>query len=99
MQPNRHDDSECLCLLLVPFGRPHKYAVGFYRRPLPEPAVAFSGSEGQQIFSEALVQGYTKCYFGLAENFTTQDEPVLVAQVLTFVLTGVLWSGNSRNGT
>ncbi|CAK9088639.1 unnamed protein product [Durusdinium trenchii] len=47
----------------------------FHRRPLPEPAIAFSSSRGRQLFSEALAQGGLACFFRLIEQFHTQGEP------------------------
>lgn len=48
---------------------------GFFRRPLPPPAIGFSSPEGVAIFKGALHQGGAECYFALAETFRTQDEP------------------------
>ncbi len=48
---------------------------GFYRRPLPEPAIAFASPAGRQIFQEALAMGGLAGYFPLAEQFHTQTEP------------------------
>lgn len=48
---------------------------GFYRRPLPEPCIAFSSIEGRQLFREALELGGMEGYFALAEQFHTQAEP------------------------
>jgi len=48
---------------------------GFYRRPLPAPAIGFSSPEGVAIFTRALANGGAASYFILAEAFRTQDEP------------------------
>jgi glutathione gamma-glutamylcysteinyltransferase len=48
---------------------------GFYRRPLPTSCIAFSSTEGRQIFREALALGGMEGYFALAEQFHTQAEP------------------------
>ncbi|OLQ04932.1 Glutathione gamma-glutamylcysteinyltransferase 1 [Symbiodinium microadriaticum] len=47
----------------------------FHRRPLPEPAIAFSSSQGQVLFTEALAAGGMGCFFRLIEQFHTQAEP------------------------
>jgi glutathione gamma-glutamylcysteinyltransferase len=46
-----------------------------YRRPLPSEAIAFSSSEGRQVFTEALTSGGLQGYFPLAEQFHTQSDP------------------------
>ena len=46
-----------------------------YRRPLPSEAIAFSSSEGRQVFAEALTSGGLQGYFPLAEQFHTQSDP------------------------
>lgn len=48
---------------------------GFYRRPLPSSCIAFSSTEGRQLFREALELGGMEGYFALAEQFHTQAEP------------------------
>jgi glutathione gamma-glutamylcysteinyltransferase len=48
---------------------------GFYRRPLPTSCIAFSSTEGRQLFREALELGGMDGYFALAEQFHTQAEP------------------------
>ncbi|MDX2216562.1 MAG: phytochelatin synthase family protein [Oculatellaceae cyanobacterium bins.114] len=48
---------------------------GFYRRPLPASCIAFSSTEGRQLFREALELGGMEGYFALAEQFHTQAEP------------------------
>jgi len=54
----------------------NKPKISFYRRSLPSPpAVAFSSKKGREVFREALREGGMECYFPLAEQFRTQDEP------------------------
>lgn len=50
-------------------------AESFYRRPLPEPTIAFSSTQGREVFREALGMGGMAGYFPLAEQFHTQAEP------------------------
>ena len=47
----------------------------FYRRSLPETCISFCSKQGQEIFKEALASGHMECYFKLAAQFRTQDEP------------------------
>ena len=47
----------------------------FYRRALPDTCISFCSTEGQEIFKEALASGHMQCYFKLAAQFRTQDEP------------------------
>lgn len=47
----------------------------FYKRTLPDSCVSFSSREGKTIFEEALLSGHMECYFKLASQFRTQDEP------------------------
>ncbi|XP_076466788.1 uncharacterized protein LOC143298018 isoform X2 [Babylonia areolata] len=49
--------------------------VELYRRPLPDSCIAFASDEGKAIFREALGTGHLNCYFRLASQFRTQDEP------------------------
>ncbi|MCL1475092.1 phytochelatin synthase family protein [Argonema antarcticum] len=75
-------------------------AEGFYRRPLPEPLIAFSSLEGRQIFREALEMQGMAGYFPLAEQFHTQAEPafcglgtlVIVLNALS-IDPGRIWKG------
>jgi len=54
----------------------NKPDISFYRRSLPSPpAVAFSSKKGREVFREALEEGGMECYFPLAEQFRTQNEP------------------------
>lgn len=47
----------------------------FYRKPLPETCIPFASDEGKHIFREALATEHMNCYFRLASQFRTQDEP------------------------
>ncbi len=47
----------------------------YYRRQLPETCISFCSTEGQEIFKEAITTGHMNCYFRLAAQFRTQDEP------------------------
>jgi len=75
-------------------------AQGFYRRSLPDSAIAFSSVEGKQIFREALALGGMEGYFALAEQFHTQAEPafcglgslVVVLNALS-IDPGRIWKG------
>lgn len=48
---------------------------GYYRRQLPESCISFCSAKGKEIFKEALVSGHMDCYFPLAAQFRTQEEP------------------------
>ena len=54
---------------------PHAPLRQFYRRKLPDTCIPFSSAEGKLIFREALAAGDMECYFRLAAQFRTQDEP------------------------
>jgi hypothetical protein len=47
----------------------------YYRRPLPPSCLDFSSDEGKRVFAEAMRDGTMQCYFMLASQFRTQDEP------------------------
>ena len=47
----------------------------FFRRPLPEHLISFTSAEGRKVFREALESGFMECYFPLAQQFATQQEP------------------------
>lgn len=47
----------------------------FYRRALPATCISFSSPEGKSIFREALSSGHMECYFKLASQLRTQDDP------------------------
>jgi hypothetical protein len=75
----------------------------FYRRELPEPAIAFSSKAGRRLFAEALREGDLACYFPLAENFRPQHEPAycgLTSLTVTLNALGVdpgrVWKGPWR---
>lgn len=75
----------------------------FYRRVLPDICIAFSSERGKQLFTDALPTGYMNCYFTLASQFRTQDEPsycglsslVMVLNALA-VDPGHVWKGVFR---
>ena len=46
-----------------------------YRRQLPKSCISFSSPEGKAVFARALAAGHMECYFSLAAQFRTQDEP------------------------
>ncbi|ESO10000.1 hypothetical protein HELRODRAFT_167837 [Helobdella robusta] len=59
---------------------PNKYKISiqlpeFYRRELPSCCKSFCSQEGKLIFQEALLSGHMDCYFPLAAQFRTQEEP------------------------
>ncbi|KAK3096437.1 hypothetical protein FSP39_000108, partial [Pinctada imbricata] len=74
-----------------------------YRRPLPSSCIDFSSPEGKNIFQEALDAGNMECYFRLAAQFRTQDEPAFCG-LTTLVMTlnsleidpGQVWKGPWR---
>jgi glutathione gamma-glutamylcysteinyltransferase len=75
----------------------------FYRRPLPDGAIAFSSPEGRRIFAEALATGGLDGYFPLAEQFHTQAEPtfcglgsLVMALNALAIDPGRLWKGPWR---
>lgn len=49
--------------------------VEFYRRTLPHSCVSFTSDEGKEIFRDSLLAGDMNCYFQLASQYRTQDEP------------------------
>lgn len=70
----------------------------FFRRVLPSSCISFSSEKGKLIFAEALASGHMNCYFKLASQFRTQDEPAFCGlSSLVMVLTaldvdpGVVW--------
>eukprot|EP00300_Choanocystis_sp_HF-7_P006693 c14850_g1_i1.p1 GENE.c14850_g1_i1~~c14850_g1_i1.p1 ORF type:complete len:502 (+),score=72.69 c14850_g1_i1:152-1657(+) len=75
----------------------------FYMRELPPSLIAFSSSEGKEIFKEALADGTMECYFVLSEQFSTQSEPAfcgLTTLTITLNALGVdphrIWKGPWR---
>ncbi len=75
----------------------------FYRKPLPSSCIDFASAEGKNIFKEALSEGTMNCFFNLAAQFRTQDEPaycglstlVMVLNALS-VDPGRVWKGPWR---
>lgn len=49
--------------------------VQFYRRTLPRSCVSFTSDEGKAIFRDSLLADDMNCYFQLASQYRTQDEP------------------------
>lgn len=75
----------------------------FYRRPLPEPLIAFASAEGRQLFAEALAGGTLDGWFPLAEQFHTQSDPsfcglgsLVVALNALEIDPGRIWRGPWR---
>ena len=75
----------------------------FYRRKLPDACTSFSSARGKQIFAEALASGHMECYFKLAAQFRTQDEPaycglttLVVALNALDIDPGRIWKGPWR---
>lgn len=75
----------------------------FYRRALPDICISFSSERGKNLFKDALSSGYMNCYFPLASQFRTQDEPAycglssLVMVLNTLAIDpGVVWKGVFR---
>lgn len=82
---------------------PMKRKLEFFRRVLPEDCISFYSEEGKQIFAEALATGHMNCYFKLAAQFRTQDEPAFCGlSTLVMILNaldvdpGVVWKGPWR---
>lgn len=72
----------------------------FYRRVLPDTCISFYSEEGKKIFREALDSGHMECYFKLAAQFRTQDEPafcglttLVIALNALEVDPGAVWKG------
>ncbi|XP_056016687.1 uncharacterized protein LOC125673163 isoform X2 [Ostrea edulis] len=75
----------------------------FYRRVLPQSCISFYSQEGKKIFHEALESGHMECYFKLAAQFRTQDEPafcglttLVIALNALEVDPGEVWKGPWR---
>ncbi|KAJ9463263.1 Glutathione gamma-glutamylcysteinyltransferase 3 [Diplonema papillatum] len=73
-----------------------------FRRPLPVPPAlgSLSSAVGKQLFREALAAGHAEGFFGLSEQFRTQDKPAfcglstLVMALNTLQIDpGRVWSG------
>jgi glutathione gamma-glutamylcysteinyltransferase len=82
---------------------PDKTKPQFYRRKLPETCIPFSSNEGKELFKEALTSGHMDCYFKLAAQFRTQDEPAYCGlSTLVMILNaleidpGMVWKGPWR---
>jgi len=59
----------------------------FYMRPLPSELVDFTSRQGKELFCQGLVAGTMECYFPLAQQFVTQNEPAYCgAATLAMVL-------------
>jgi hypothetical protein len=76
----------------------------FYRRVLPQSCISFYSKEGKKIFHEALESGHMECYFKLAAQFRTQDEPafcglttLVIALNALEVDPGEVWKGKVQN--
>ncbi|ESO10002.1 hypothetical protein HELRODRAFT_72755 [Helobdella robusta] len=54
---------------------PAEQPVNFYKRELPKCCISFCSDDGKKIFQEAVVGPFMNCYFSLASQFRTQDEP------------------------
>lgn len=75
----------------------------FYRRVLPDVCIAFASEKGKKLFKDAMATEYMNCYFPLASQFRTQEEPaycglsslVMVLNALA-VDPGVVWKGVFR---
>ena len=71
---------------------------GFYRRLLPSSCIAFSSTEGRQLFREALDLGGVEGYFALAEQFHTQAEPAFCGLGTMVVVLNALTIDSGRIG-
>lgn len=109
MMASRKSDraTDCVPLPAVLTSAVSLYTAGMettlYRRPLPAGAIAFSSSEGRQVFAEALAAGSLDGYFRLAEQFHTQSDPafcglgsLVVALNALAIDPGRLWKGPWR---
>ena len=75
----------------------------FYMRDLPESCISFSSIQGKRLFQEAMADGNMECYFPLAAQFRTQEEPAfcgLTTLVMTLNALSIdprrLWKGSWR---
>ncbi|KAK3583888.1 hypothetical protein CHS0354_033661 [Potamilus streckersoni] len=83
--------------------KPPTASTQYYRRSLPETCIGFCSKEGKILFKQAMNQGYMDCYFNLAAQFRTQDEPaycgltslVMILNALA-VDPGKIWKGPWR---
>ena len=72
----------------------------YYKRDLPPACIPFTSPEGKALFGEALADGTMECYFPLAAQFRTQEEPAycgLTTLVMTLNALNIdprrLWKG------
>ncbi|XP_067675570.1 uncharacterized protein [Haliotis asinina] len=72
----------------------------FYRKVLPSSCISFSSEDGKKFFKAAIVEGSMECYFKLAAQFRTQDEPAFCGlSTMVMVLNaldidpGRIWKG------
>lgn len=83
--------------------QPEPKAEHFYRKELPSSCIAFASEKGKQVFKEAMNGNFMNCFFNLAAQFRTQDEPgycglstlVMVLNALS-VDPGKVWKGPWR---
>jgi len=77
---------------------PDERPESIFRRLLPiPPAIAsFDSERGIEIFSRALKAGTLKCYFALAQQFRTQDEPAYCG-ISTLVMVLNTFKADSMN--
>lgn len=75
----------------------------FFRRQLPENLVSFSSVEGRQLFKQALQGNYMNCYFSIADQYSTQQEPAfcgLTSLIMCLNALGIdpkrIWKGPWR---
>lgn len=75
----------------------------YYRRLLPSSCIDFASDEGKTIFKEAMNGNYMNCYFHLAAQFRTQEEPaycglstLVMALNALSVDPGKVWKGPWR---
>ena len=75
----------------------------YYKRKLPETCMPFTSNKGKELFKEALTSGHMDCYFKLAAQFRTQDEPAYCGlSTLVMILNaleidpGMVWKGPWR---
>ncbi|XP_046360821.2 glutathione gamma-glutamylcysteinyltransferase 2-like [Haliotis rufescens] len=72
----------------------------FYRKVLPQSCISFSSEDGKKFFKAAILEGNMECYFKLAAQFRTQDEPAFCGlSTMVMVLNaldidpGRIWKG------
>ncbi|KAJ3205790.1 hypothetical protein HDU67_008634, partial [Dinochytrium kinnereticum] len=47
----------------------------FYKRPLPDPCIAFHSPLGKRLFRRAITTSYMESYYPLSMHYTTQSDP------------------------